>query len=85
MVDLAARFEQAQQHVHALPERPDNEMLLKLYALYKQATVGDAAGDPPGGFDFVRRAKFDGWNGVKGTSRESAMRQYIDLAASLRH
>jgi len=46
---------------------------LKLYALYKQATKGDATGDPPGGFDYVARAKFDAWRAVKGTSTQDAI------------
>jgi acyl-CoA-binding protein len=83
MADLAARFEKAQADVNALSERPDNDTLLKLYALYKQATVGDAAGERPGAFDFDRRAKFDAWSALKGVSRETAMQQYIDLAAGL--
>ena len=69
--------------MNKLPERPENDTLLKLYALYKQATQGDVTGEPPGGFDFVRRAKFDAWNKLKGTAAESAMQQYIDLVASL--
>jgi diazepam-binding inhibitor (GABA receptor modulating acyl-CoA-binding protein) len=78
------RFAQAQEDVNGLAERPDNNTMLKLYALYKQATQGDAAGERPGGFDFVRRAKFDAWSEIKGTSAEDAMQQYIDLVASLR-
>jgi acyl-CoA-binding protein len=84
MSDLQARFAQAQQDVNALAERPDNDTMLKLYALYKQATQGDATGEPPGGFDFVRRAKFDAWSAIKGTAKENAMQQYIDLVAALR-
>ncbi len=84
MADLHARFTQAEQEVNTFSERPDNDTLLKLYALYKQATQGDATGERPGGFDFVRRAKFDAWSAIKGTSAESAMEQYIDLVASLR-
>jgi diazepam-binding inhibitor (GABA receptor modulating acyl-CoA-binding protein) len=84
MSDLNARFEKAQQDANTLPNRPDNDTLLRLYALYKQATQGDAAGERPGGFDFVRRAKFDAWAGVKGTSKDDAMQQYIDLVDSLR-
>ncbi len=57
--------------------------MLKLYALYKQATAGDATGDRPGVFDFVRRAKFDAWSAVAGTSKNDAMKQYIALVASL--
>jgi acyl-CoA-binding protein len=84
MSDLQHRFAQAQQDVNDLAERPDNDTLLKLYALYKQATQGDAAGDRAGAFDFVRRAKFDAWSAIQGTAREDAMRQYVALAASLR-
>jgi diazepam-binding inhibitor (GABA receptor modulating acyl-CoA-binding protein) len=84
MSDLQARFAQAQQDVNALAERPDNNTMLKLYALYKQTTQGDAAGEQAGSFDFVRRAKFDAWSAIKGTDAEDAMQQYIDLVASLR-
>ncbi len=84
MSDLEARFAQAQQDVNGLAERPDDNTLLKLYALYKQASLGDASGERPGAFDFVRRAKFDAWSAISGTSREEAMRQYITLVTSLR-
>ncbi len=84
MSALQARFAQAQKDVNDLVQRPDNSTLLKLYALYKQATKGDASGERPGGFDFVARAKFDAWSELNGTSAEDAMQQYIDLVASLR-
>ncbi len=83
MSDLESRFAAAQKQANALAERPDNDTLLKLYALYKQATQGDASGDPPGAFDFVRRAKFDAWSAVRGTPAPEAMRQYIDLVDTL--
>ncbi len=84
MSDLQARFAQAQRDVNTLAERPDNNTLLRLYALYKQETEGDVTGERPGGFDFVRRAKFDAWSAMKGTPAEESMRQYIDLVVSLR-
>jgi acyl-CoA-binding protein len=84
MSALGDRFAQAQEDVTGLAERPDNHTMLKLYALYKQATKGDARGERPGGLDFVARAKFDAWSEIKGTSAEDAMQQYIDLVASLR-
>ncbi len=84
MTDLRDRFAQAQRDVNGLSRRPDNETLLKLYALYKQATEGDASGEQPGSFDFVRRAKFDAWSAMKGTSTEQSMRQYIELVEVLR-
>lgn len=84
MSDLEKRFAQAQQDVNGLPSRPDNDTMLKLYALFKQATKGDATGDPPGGFDFVARLKFDAWSEVKGTPANDAMQQYVELVESLR-
>ena len=84
MSDLEKRFAQAQQDVNGLATRPDNDTMLKLYALYKQATKGDATGEPPGGFDFVARAKFDAWSAMRGTSATDAMQQYVDLVEALR-
>jgi len=84
MSDLEKQFAQAQQDVNGLATRPDNDTMLKLYALFKQATKGDATGDPPGGFDFVARAKFDAWSTVKGTPPSDAMQQYVNLVESLR-
>jgi len=83
MADLKAAFESAVTNSKKLAERPDNATLLKLYALYKQATAGDNTEKKPGFGDMVGRAKWDAWSGVKGTSSEDAMQQYIDLVESL--
>jgi len=82
--DLSEDFRQAAEDVKRLPERPDNDTLLKLYALYKQATAGDAAGGRPGFTDLVGRAKYDAWAQLKGTDREQAMRDYIALVERLK-
>ena len=84
MSDLKARFEQAVAESKQLPEKPDNMTLLKIYALYKQASVGDVDGKRPGFTDMVGRAKWDAWNGLKGTSADAAMQDYIDLIESLK-
>lgn len=81
---LQAEFEQAVAASKTLTERPDNMTLLKMYALYKQASSGDAAGERPGFSDMVGRAKWDAWNALHGTSRDDAMRQYIDLIEDLK-
>ena len=83
MPDLTKQFKQAQEKMNNLAQRPDNATALRLYALYKQATVGDASGERPGMFDLVRRAKYDAWEEVKGMAANDAMREYIKLAASL--
>ncbi|WP_210544044.1 acyl-CoA-binding protein [Rhodoferax sp. PAMC 29310] len=83
MSDLQAQFEAAVANSKNLTERPDNMTLLKLYALYKQGSTGDNADKKPGFSDMVGRAKWDAWNGLKGTSNADAMQQYVDLIESL--
>lgn len=83
MSDLKARFETAVANSKKLSERPDNATLLKIYGLYKQATTGDNTEKKPGFSDMVGRAKWDAWNGFKGTSSDDAMQQYVDLIDSL--
>jgi diazepam-binding inhibitor (GABA receptor modulator, acyl-CoA-binding protein) len=84
MADLKAQFEQAVAASKSLPEKPDNMTLLKIYALYKQASAGDADGKRPGFSDMVGRAKWDAWNAVKGQSNAEAMQAYVDLIESLK-
>lgn len=83
MADLKSRFDAAVANSKNVSERPDNATLLKIYALYKQATSGDNAEKKPGFGDMVGRAKWDAWNGLKGTSGDDAMQQYVDLIESL--
>ena len=83
MSDLPTQFEAAVANSKNLTERPDNGTLLKLYALYKQATVGDNAEKKPGFSDMVARAKWDAWSGLKDTPSAQAMQQYVDLIESL--
>lgn len=84
MSDLHAQFAAAAAEAQKLPRRPENDTLLELYALYKQATSGDAAGSRPGFTDFVGRAKYDAWARLQGTSKESAMQRYIALVERLK-
>lgn len=83
MADLQEQFQAAAAAAQTLKSRPDNDTLLDLYALYKQATQGDVQGKRPGMFDMVNRAKFDAWGKVKGLSREQAMERYIGVVDRL--
>ena len=83
MSELKAAFDQAVVDAKGLSERPDNATLLKLYALYKQASQGDNQAAKPGFGDMVARAKWDAWTRLKGTPQTEAMQQYIDLIAEL--
>lgn len=83
-MSLQAQFDQAMADSKNLPERPNNMTLLKIYALFKQASAGDAGGMRPGFTDMVGRAKYDAWDALKGISRENAMQQYIGLIEELK-
>jgi acyl-CoA-binding protein len=84
MTDLKDAFEKAVKESKELSSKPDNETLLRLYSLYKQATEGDInAENPPGMFDFVAKAKYDAWLKQKGITTDDAMQQYILLVAQL--
>ena len=83
MADLKKQFEAAAADSKNLAERPDNSTMLKLYALFKQGSIGDNTDKKPGFTDMVGRAKWDAWNGMKGTANDAAMQQYIDLIKTL--
>jgi carboxylesterase len=83
-VSLESTFEAATAASKMLKKAPDNDTLLALYSLYKQASVGDASGERPGALDMINRAKFDAWSARKGLSREDAMKAYVELVAKLK-
>ncbi len=80
---ISEAFEQAVKNSKTLKTKPSNDVLLKLYSLYKQATEGDVHGDRPGGFDFKGQAKYDAWEALKGKSKEDAANEYIELVNKL--
>lgn len=80
---LEQQFEKASKDVHTLKERPGNDVLLTLYSLHKQASVGDVNGEEPGMFDFIAKAKYNAWATKKGLSKEEAMTQYVTLVNEL--
>ncbi len=85
-MQLEQLFEEAVASSKLLPVKPSNETLLSLYALYKQATIGDAPADaaPENEFDFVGKAKINSWSALNGKSKEEAMEEYIHLVNRLK-
>jgi len=83
-MELKDNFEKAVNDSKQLTTKPDNEILLRLYSLYKQATEGDIHADVPGMFDFVAKAKYDAWTKLKGVTANDAMQQYVDLVDELK-
>ena len=84
MADLNADFEAAVANSKKLSERPDNTTLLKIYGLYKQATLGDVTEKKPGFGDMIGRAKWDAWHALQGKTNDDAKQEYVDLVESLK-
>ncbi len=82
-MDLQQKFEASVANSKQLSEKPSNDILLKIYSLYKQATQGDVIGDRPGGFDFKAMAKYDAWAKLRGKGKEECMQEYVALIDSL--
>lgn len=84
-MDLKSLFEKAAADSKSLSDRPSNDSLLQLYSLYKQSTEGDINVDPPANpFDFVSKAKYEAWAGLKGKTQDTAMQEYIELVNKLK-
>ena len=80
---MSEAFEKAAEAAQQLPQRPTNEELLKLYALYKQASEGNVTGERPTGFDFKGAAKYDAWKDLEGLGKEEAEEASISFVNNL--
>ena len=83
MSEQTAEFERAAAAAKSLPERPDDQTMLRMYALYKQGSAGDVEGAKPGFFDFVGVAKYEAWEKLRGMTAEDAQQQYVELVRKL--
>ncbi|WP_028112701.1 acyl-CoA-binding protein [Ferrimonas kyonanensis] len=83
MEELNQRFEQSQQQVKTLTQRPANEHLLSLYGLYKQAVSGDVTGSAPSMFKMAEHAKYQAWKALSGLDAAECKRRYVELVDSL--
>ena len=81
MVDQ--EFAVARKRIEELYTRLDNATIRKVYAYYKQATVGDISGKRPGALRFRDRVKYDAWSSVSGMSKQDARASYIELVQNL--
>merc|ERR1712154_204552 len=79
----ATTFEEAVEIVNnKMNKTLSNDELKEIYALYKQATVGDINVDRPGlmSMDFKGKAKWDAWKSKEGMSQDDAKTKYMEYA-----
>ncbi|XP_032093675.1 acyl-CoA-binding domain-containing protein 5 [Thamnophis elegans] len=76
------RFEAAVKVIQSLPKngsfQPTNEMMLKFYSFYKQATQGPCNIPRPGFWDPIGRYKWDAWSSLGTMPKEDAMIAYVE-------
>ncbi|KAJ3636768.1 hypothetical protein MTP99_000281 [Tenebrio molitor] len=76
------KFNAAVNVIRSLPKngsyQPSNDLMLRFYAYYKQATQGPNTGRRPAFYDVVGRAKYDAWKGLGEMSKSAAMAKYVD-------
>ncbi|XP_034145359.1 enoyl-CoA delta isomerase 2, mitochondrial isoform X3 [Esox lucius] len=77
------QFNHAKGQMGKLKNDPGNEVKLKIYALFKQATQGPCNTPKPGMLDFVGKVKWEAWKSLGSVSQEEARQQYVDLIDSL--
>ena len=61
----------------------NNDELISVYKYYKQAKFGDINIKKPFIFNLKENTKWEAWNSVKGTSKQKAMEEYINLSIAL--
>jgi acyl-CoA-binding protein len=82
-MSIEENFKKSETTVKTLKTRPSNDELLKLYALFKQATEGDASGSRPSLINVKARAKWDAWKKLNGTEKNQAMESYSQIVEEL--
>lgn len=81
--DLDERFKVAATEVQLLKERPSDDVLLKLYGLYKQSLTGNNRTIQPGMLDFKGKAKWNAWKAESGKGKNKSKKEYIEIVNNL--
>jgi diazepam-binding inhibitor (GABA receptor modulating acyl-CoA-binding protein) len=76
--DIKKRFELSATMVTSLKNKPTDSELLKLYGLYKQATVGKCNINEPSKIYVKDHAKWNNWNKLGNMTKVCAMSTYSD-------
>tara|TARA_B110000211_G_C13663144_1_gene371106 strand:- start:149 stop:457 length:309 start_codon:yes stop_codon:yes gene_type:complete len=76
-------YTQAKHDVFELKQKPNNDVLLSLYGLFKQIEVGDCNTKKPFIINIRKRSKYDAWVDIKhlypGYTKYELMEMYINI------
>lgn len=80
---MQEKFDQAAINVKKLRKSPKNDELVEIYALYKQATIGNVNTADPGIWKKKEKIKWNAWKHKEGTNREKAKQDYVNKVNEL--
>ena len=83
MTSIEEKFKSASQNVKTLKNKPSNEILLQLYGLYKQSTIGNINIPQPWAVQIEKRAKWDSWKMFENMDKGTAMAKYVEIVENL--
>ncbi|KAL6737197.1 hypothetical protein Aduo_010862 [Ancylostoma duodenale] len=80
---LEEQFNAAVEIIQNLPKQgpiqPTTDQKLKMYAFFKQATIGQCNKEKPYFFHVKERLKWNAWNALGNMPKEDAMTEYVEL------
>ena len=86
VMEIKSLFDRAVAESNFILKSPGDEIVLRLYSLYQQATKGDIdLKTPVNTFDFAEKAKYEAWASLKGKSKKDAQTEYIKLVYKLKN
>ena len=77
MDNINETFQKAAKNVKKLTTRPSDKVLLELYGLYKQSTIGNINTPQPWAIQVEQRSKWDAWKSYENMEKNLAMTRYI--------
>ena len=83
MTSIEEKFKKASESVKNLKNRPEDEILLQLYGLYKQATIGNINIPQPWAIQVEKRSKWDSWKMFENMPKAVAMTKYVEIVDNL--
>ena len=83
MEELNAKFQKAYEVSSSMKEKLPPDIMLKLYAYYKQATKGNKYTKPSGDNEVRNAFKLNAWFQVNSMTEEEAKIRYIKLVEEI--
>jgi len=82
-MDINTKFKECQNILQRQDKINDTNTLLKLYGLYKQATIGNNIDEEPNIIYFRDYCKWESWNKYRNLTKKEAKTKFIEFTNTL--